>query len=147
MKLLLLQDVKKIGKKGEIKEVADGYARNFLIPKRFAQMANAKIVTEVKKQDQQKVRNEEKLLQHARQLMAVLEKKEIRITHKAQSDGKLFGSVNEKDVLNALKNTQQDVHDFHVHIESPIKSLGEHNVMISIAKKVSGKIKVIVEAE
>ena len=103
MKVILLQDVKSLGKKGEMVSVADGYARNFLFPRGLAAEANAQAMTEMKNREAAREHKIEVDTQTARETAAALEGKTVHIAAKAGQNGKLFGSVTAKEVAETLK--------------------------------------------
>ena len=104
MKVILLQDVKSLGKKGELVSASDGYARNYLFPRGLAKEANAQAMNEFNNKAQAQKFHAAEQLQAARDTAAGLEGKTVKITAKAGANGKLFGSVTSKDVAAALKS-------------------------------------------
>lgn len=144
MKVLLRADVKNIGKKGEIKDVSDGYAKNFLLAKGLADVATAGAVAQVKAQEAKK---HEHMQQEKAQLQAVASKlngKQVTIKARAK-DGKLFGSITMKEVTTQLKKDGFEISE--KAIESvPIKELGEKKVKIKFNYGIYAEILVKVEA-
>jgi len=147
MKVLLLEDVKKIGRKNEIKEVSDGYARNFLFPKKMAVLAssaNLKDLEEKKKVAVQKAEEELKIFQdQAGQLDGL----ELEILAKVQEDGKLFGSIAAANIINKLKERGIEIKKEQIKLKEPIKELGEYEVPVEFPHNLEAKLKVIVVEE
>jgi len=148
MKVILLSDVKNVGKKGEIKEVSDGYARNFLLPKGLAVEAtegNLKHLLDEKKQ----VRNkEERIKKKSAELLNKLSQKMWRIRVKAGSAGKLFGSLTSSHIAEMLsKATGEDIDRRWIKVKKPIKEIGTHEIDVKLPGGVKGKIKVKIEKE
>lgn len=146
MEVILLQDVKALGKKGEKVNVSEGYARNFILPKKLGMEANAKNLNDLKLQKA----NEEKIaaenLQKAKDLAAQLQDKVVVVKIKSGKDGKVFGSVSSKEVGEALKaQTGIEVDKKKMVIKDAIKSLGNYEVECKLHKDVTAKLTVKVE--
>ena len=145
MKVILLEDVKNVGKKGSIINAKDGYARNFLFPKNLAIEAtdvNLKNLEHVKKQQEQK---EKELLDEARQLEEELNKITVVIKTKTGENGKLFGSITTKEIADILEKEHGiSIDKKKYDLEEPIKSVGEYYVKIKLHPTVNAKLKVIV---
>ncbi len=148
MKVILLKDVKNIGKKGEIKEVSDGYARNFLIPRRLAVKAtegNIKHLLDEKKQEKEK---EERIRKRSEEILNKLSKKVWEIRVKAGSAGKLFGSLTSSSIAEMLsKATGEEIDKRWVKVKKPIKEIGTYEIDVKLPGGVKGKIKVKIERE
>lgn len=148
MKVVLLQDVKDLGKKGDLVNASDGYARNFLIPRKLAVEATAGKLKEIEeKKASEKVRKE-KELKAAKELADKLSKIEIIFRTKAGENGKLFGSITSKDVAEAIKaqhNLELDKKKIVLH--DAIKSLGTYQVEIKVYPEVSAKVNIKVVEE
>lgn len=141
MKVILLNDVPKLGKKGEIKEVADGYGRNFLIARGLAVMntdASKKILNEQKKQEE--LLDEQKR-KEANELKDVLANKSLEFKVKA-SNGKVSGSVSGKQIEEALKKENISIDKRKIKDSAPLNELGSYDVKIELYKDVIGTIKV-----
>lgn len=146
MKVLLLQDVKKVGKKGDIVEISDGYARNFLFPKKLAEQAtsnNVHIAT-VKKENERKQKLAE--IEAAQKLAAELKGKEIKILGKAGDNGRLFGAITSKDIAEKINEIYKLKIDKKKIVMDTIKLKGQYDIEIKLYPEVSTKMKVIVEA-
>lgn len=148
MQVLLLQDVKGLGKAGEVKNVADGYARNYLIPRQLATQATAgalRQVDEIKKAARTKQARAE---QEAEELAQEIEQITLSFTAKAGESGKLYGSITAGHVAEALaEKLGMEVDKRKIQLEEPLKELGEHTVPIKLSPKVTGAIRVIIEPE
>jgi len=147
MKVILLQDVEKLGKKNELKEVADGYARNFLFPNKLAVLA---VKSEILKMEEQKKINTQKSeeeLTHFQKLASQLDGVELEIKDKTDGDGNLFGAINTAKIAEKLKEQGFEVKKTQIKIAEPIKEVGEREVLIELPHNLEAKIKVIVAAE
>ena len=146
MKVVLLQDVKALGKKGQLVDVSDGYARNFLFPKKVAQEANAANMSELRNAETKKRIQEEKELAAAKELAAKLQTVTVKIQRSCGEDGKLYGSVATKDIAEALMSQFGiEIDKRKIVLPEPIKSYGAFNVTVKLHTAVSGKISFIVE--
>jgi large subunit ribosomal protein L9 len=146
MKIILLQDIKTLGKKGEIKDVAEGYGRNFLIPKKMAQVATASAMKNIEelraKEKEEEIATREKF----RSIADKLKSQEIVLKAK-EKGGKLFGSVTQKDITQALKNSGFDILEKAIIIKEAIKKTGQYEITVELSRDVETKIKLIVEGE
>ena len=147
MKLILLEDVKKVGKKGEIVEVADGYGRNFLLPRKLAAEATTANLNTAKTNAENKARQAQREADEAKLLGAQLEKVSVKIPVKLGKDGKLFGSVGGSDVAKALKRENNlNVDKRKISIQGEVGGLGTYEAVIKLHPEVTTKIKVEVVA-
>lgn len=145
MKVLLMADVKGMGKKGEIVTASDGYARNFLLPRKIAVEANAQVLNDVKNQEEAKQHriNEEK--KAANESAKKLEGKNIKITAKGGQGGRLFGSVTSKEIADAIKkNFGVAVDKKKISLADDIKAFGTYECEVKIYTGISAKMFVIV---
>ncbi|HOA79610.1 MAG TPA: 50S ribosomal protein L9 [Defluviitaleaceae bacterium] len=143
MRVILLEDVKKHGKQGDIVNVSDGYAKNYLIPKGLAVEATKAAENELKlkKKAEEKRRQEE--LDLAKELKEKIEEKSISISVKSGENGKLFGSVTSKEVSAELKSQLKlDIDKKKIQLNEPIKTLGNHSVPIKLHPKVTAQLTV-----
>ena len=148
MKVILLEDVKTLGKKGQIVEVNDGYARNFILKKNLGLEATGKNLNDLKlhKQNEEKVAKEK--LEAAKALAEDLKNKSIIVRIQAVVDGKVFGSMPSKEIaLEAKKQLNMDIDKKKIVIPDAIKSLGTYNVNIKLHKDVTGTLAVKVVAK
>lgn len=146
MKVILLEDVKSLGKKGEVVNVNDGYARNFIFKKNLGVEATSKNLNDLKlqKQNQEKVAAEN--LEKAKELAAELSGKSVTLSIKAGSDGRAFGSVSTKEISTAAKEQLgYELDKKKMHLAEPIKSTGTFTVPIKLHPKVTAELKVIVK--
>ena len=146
MKVILQQDVKKLGKKGEIVEVSEGYGRNFLLPRKAAVLANAENMNVAKAQAGSKARKEAMATDEAKLMAAQLEKVSVTIPVKIGENGKLFGSVTGKDVADALKKEKIDIDRRTITIKGDVTGVGEYEAVIKVHPSITSTIKVNVVA-
>ncbi|KKP79070.1 MAG: 50S ribosomal protein L9 [Candidatus Moranbacteria bacterium RIFOXYA12_FULL_35_19] len=141
MRIILLQDIKSLGKKGDIKDVAEGYARNFLFPKKIAQIATE---SAIKQMEIQKEREKSLELAKNIELKSLAEKikgKKIVITAK-EKKGKLFGSITAKNIKEELEKEGLNISTDSVIIKETIKKIGEYEIEIKLTEKIKEKIKI-----
>lgn len=148
MKVILQQEVKKLGKQGDILEVSEGYARNFLLPKKLAIPATNANINAITQQKASEAHKTQKLLDEAKVMASQLGKVEVTIPVKAGEGGKIFGSVTAKDIADAL-NVQHgvEIDKRKIDLKDAIKSLGTTTVAIKIHAEVSSQIQVHIVAE
>ena len=148
MKVILLEDVKSLGKKGEIVNVNDGYARNFILKKNLGLEATGKNLNDLKLQQQNAAKVAKEKLEAAQALAKDLEDKSVTVKIQAGVEGKVFGSISSKEIaLEAKKQLGMDMDKKKIVIPDAIKSLGTYNVNIKLHKDVVGKLAVKVEAK
>lgn len=148
MKVILLQDVKSLGKKGEIVEVSDGYARNFVLPKKLGAEANSKNMNDLKLQKANADKIAKEQLEEAQELAKVLETKEVIVKMKSGEGGKAFGSISSKEIAEeAKKQCELELDKKKIQLPEAIKSLGVYEVNVKLHTKVMGKLKVKVIEE
>ena len=146
MKVVLLQDVKSLGKKGELVNVSDGYARNFLFPKSLAKEANAQAMNELKNAEQSKKYKKETEIAAANKAKETLEGAKFVIKAKAGESGKLFGSITPKEISAEIKRQKNlDVDKRKIVLKREIKTLGEYAVEIKLYTGISANVDVVVE--
>ena len=146
MKVILTADVKGQGKKGDMINVSDGYARNFLLPKGLATEATKSAINEMKGKADAKADREEKELEAAIELAAKIESVSVTIESKSGDNGKLFGSITSGDVADALKMQGHIVVDKKkIVLHDPIKSVGEYQLPVKVHAGVSAPLKVTVK--
>ena len=141
MKVILLTDVKKVGKKGEIKEVADGYARNFLIARNLAVASTESSMKVLEKQNHEKAVEDERLRKEALALKEDLKKREFTFRVKAK-DGRVFNSISTKQIAEELKKAGITIDKRKIIDNEPVNTLGYTNVKIELYKDVIGEIRV-----
>lgn len=147
MKLILLSDVKALGKQGQVVEVAEGYARNFLLPRKLAAEANKGALAMLDDQKRAQAKRDAESLAQTKELAALLESKSVAVPAKAGGNGKLFGAVTNADVADAIEkafNVEVDKHK--IEVKASIKALGTYPVEIRLGKNIVAKTSVNVIA-
>ncbi len=148
MQVILLQDVKSLGKKGELVKVNDGYARNFILPKKLGLEANAKNLNDLKLQKAAEDKKQKELLDEARNLAKNLESKTLEVKIKAGEGGRTFGSISSKEIAGALKAQYGlDIDKKKLNLPEPIKTIGTHTVHVKLHPKVTAELKVKVSEQ
>lgn len=148
MKVILQQDVKKVGNKGDIVEVSEGYGRNFLLPKKLAVEATAANLETAKQKANSAARKKQQATDEARLLAAQLEKVSVKVAVRIGEGGKLFGSVTGKDVADALaKEHGIDVNRRKISLKSEVTGAGEYEAVIKVHPEIQSTIRVLVVAE
>jgi len=147
MKVILLQDVEGLGKKYDIKDVKDGYARNFLLPKKLARAATKQALKWLSDQKEVIEKEAEEDLKKEQAMASGLDGSELNIAVKVGDEGQLFESINSQKIVEKLKEMGFEVKKSQVKLENPIKELGEFPITISLAHNLEAEIKVIVTAE
>ncbi|MFA5340517.1 MAG: 50S ribosomal protein L9 [Clostridia bacterium] len=145
MKVILTQDVKSLGKKNQLVDVNDGYARNFLFKKKLAIEADSKNLNIMNDRMQSDNSKKDRELIEANILKSRLEGKQVKIEVRAGENGKLFGSITTKDISEAiLSQYKVDVDKRKIQLDEPMKSIGKTNVIIKIHSEVSINIEVLI---
>jgi len=144
MKVILLQDIKGIGKQYEIKEIADGYARNFLIPRGLAKPTTEQDMKWAKKQLKNKEEQAEQELAKTQGLVAKIDGLEVEINAKLNEEGKLFGSINALKISQRLKDMGFDIKKSQIELEEPIKEAGEWPVKLAFSHGLEAEIMVVI---
>lgn len=143
MKIILLQDVKSLGKKGDVVDVNDGYARNFVLPKKLGVEANGKNMNDLKlqKANEEKIAKEQ--LEAAQAFAAEMEKDEVVVSIKAGEGGRTFGSVSSKEIAIAYKQQcGKEIDKKKIQLPEAIKNFGVYEVGVKLHPKVTGQLKV-----
>jgi large subunit ribosomal protein L9 len=148
MEVILLQDVEKVGLRGDVVNVARGYARNFLLPRKLAQEATPARVAELQKREGLKARHEASTHEQATEVAAVLAGAELRFDMKAGPTGSLFGSVTPTDIADQLWDKHKvRVDRRKIELDHPIKHVGRYAVPIEVFQDVTGEVAVLVAPE
>jgi len=147
MQVILKENIENLGTVGDVVNVRDGYARNFLLPRNLVLVADESNVQQIQHYKKQLERKRLAQLANAKELAEKVAKVTINLTRKVQENDKLFGSVTSQDVADALEKAGYKVEKRNIHLESPIKTLGVHNVNIKFATDVTASIKVWVVKE
>ncbi len=146
MKVILLEDVKSLGKKGQVVDVSDGYARNYVLPKKLGIEANNKNMNDLKlrKANEEKIAKEQ--LEAAQAFAAEMESKEVVVSIKSGEGGRTFGSVSSKEIAEAAKaQCGMEIDKKKIQLTETIKNLGIYEVTVKLHPKVSGKLRVKVQ--
>ena len=142
---ILLQDVDALGERGAVVDVSKGYLRNFLIPRKLAQPATRGSIAAAKQREARDEKARVEASQRAQDTAAVLNKTVLTITHQAGEDGRLFGSVTNQDIADAIREARDvRVDKRKVHLEDPIKHIGTYMVVVEVADGVTATIKTMV---
>jgi len=144
MKIILLKDVEKLGKKGEVKSVADGYARNFLIPNKLAALATKSELAKLEEQKKIEAEKAEEELKFYQEIANQIDGLELEILVKVSEEGKLFGAVTASQIAEKLKEKNFEIKKEQIKLEEPIKEIGEHEATIEFPHNLETKIKVII---
>ena len=145
MKVVLLQDVKAQGKKNDIVEVSEGYARNFLFPKKLAIPADAKAINDIKNKKSSEAHKIELERAKATEIAEKLNEATVKIVAEAGKDGRFYGAVTSKDIAEALKSQLGiEVDKRKVALDSPIKAFGSYKIDIKLYQDIIGKVTVSV---
>lgn len=144
MKVILQENLENLGHIGDIVKVAPGYARNYLIPKGFAMLANEKNTKALEHAKRQLEYKKNKMLEQAKALVARIEAITLNLVHQAGEEGKLFGSVTNMELAEQLKAQGIEIDRKKIVLAEPIKQLGEYSVTVKVQPEVTATLKVIV---
>lgn len=147
MRIILLQDVEKLGKKYEVKEVADGYARNFLIEKGLAKPATEEVLKWLETQKEIEAKKAEEELKKSQELASAIDGQEVMIQVKIGEEGQLFESITSQKISERLKEMGFEVKKSQIDLLEPIKDVGEFPVKIKFEHNLEPEIRVIVAEE
>ncbi len=147
MKVILKQDVKGTGKKGEIIDVSDGYAKNFLLKKGLAEIASSVAVNSLKLQKEAEERRRAEEIREIKELATKINKTSVTVTIKCGENGKVFGSVTSKEIASRLSELGYELDKKKILLKEPLKTVGEYPVEIRFMEGVSAKITVVVQPE
>lgn len=147
MKIILLQDVEKVGKKFEVKDVADGFAKNHLLPKKKAQIATKNALIWAQTQREIAAKATEKELELIQAQASALDGQEIALSMKVGDQNQLFESVTAQKIAETMKENGINIDKKQINLENPIKELGEYQIKISFPHNLEAEIKLTVNAE
>jgi large subunit ribosomal protein L9 len=147
MEVILREDLEKVGARGSVVKVADGYARNFLLPKRLAVAATEANKKIIEQERQAYVRREAKVKSDAEGLAQLMSNVTVKFQHRVGENNHLFGSVTAKDIADALEAQKFHVERRKIHLDEPIRTVGEHKVPVRLYRDVTVDVNVIVEPE
>ncbi len=147
MEIILTQDVKSLGKKGEIVKVSDGYARNFILPKKLGMEATKQNLYDLNMQKAAEEKRQKEILEEAKEFGKKLEELTIKVSIKAGEGGKTFGSVSTKEIAEAAKKQfNLELDKKKLQLNDPIKNAGSYTVPVKLHPQVTAEMKVKVEA-
>ncbi|MFC1700583.1 50S ribosomal protein L9 [Patescibacteria group bacterium] len=146
MKVILLQNIKKIGKKRDVKSVKDGYAINYLFPNKLAVMATDDELDKLEEFKEEEIQQAEEELIGFQKIASELDGLEIEISSKVDDSGKLFGSITSNNITDKLKESGFEIEKKWVKLKDPIKELGEYEIDIELPHNLEAKIKIVVIA-
>ena len=144
MKVILTTNVKKLGKVGELVNVKDGYARNFLLPKKMALRENKKNLEYYEKIKEEIKINENNKLEQAKQTIENIKKLNIEFSKEADEKGQLYGAISKKEILNFLRDNEVKIHSDDIVLSEQIRSIGEHEIVVNPYMDIQETIKITV---
>jgi large subunit ribosomal protein L9 len=147
MKVILLKDVEELGRRGDVKSVADGYARNFLFAKNLAKPATKQALKEIETEKELEAQIAEQELKKIEEIVSQIDGLEFEVIEKMDEGGKLYGSLNEVKIAKILKDKGFDIKKNQIKIPQPIKTVGEYPVTITFDHGLEAEIKIIVAEE
>jgi large subunit ribosomal protein L9 len=147
MKVILMTDVPALGQRGETRDVANGYARNFLLPRKLAVPATPANLKNVEHLKRQRAREEDRALELAKATAGRIEGLTLAVTARASDDGRLYGSVSPQDVVAFLEKHEVSVEKRRVVMDEPIKAVGDYKVPVRLHGDVTAALTVTVKAE
>ena len=142
MKIIFLKDVKNVGRRGEIKEVSDGYAKNFLLPRGIAELATTEIINNI---NQARIATEKGVAKKQEKIKRLESEVVLEFKLKTGKKGEAYGSVTREDIIGALQ--QKNYSDIEIQLLKPLKQLGEHTVDIIYGNNATGKLNIIIKPE
>lgn len=147
MRIILLEDIKNIGKKYEIKEVVQGFARNFLLPKKLAKPATKENLMWLNKQKEEIAKKSEEELKEVQKVVSSIDGLELTIPVKIGKDDKIFGSINVSKISEMFKEQGFDIKKSQIELKTPIKEVGEWPVKVFFSHGLEAEIRIIVVEE
>lgn len=147
MKVILKEDVQNLGQQGDVVEVKSGYARNYLMPKKLAILFTAQQQKSIEEAQRMEVRKLEREKDQLESILKEVKSLSLSLKMKSEDDDKLFGSVTKLDIVKILEENGIKIDKKYIDLDSPIKTLGEHEVNVSFTKEMSESFKLSVEKE
>ncbi len=147
MKVILIKDVQNLGSAGDVKDVADGYARNFLIPSGYATIATSSAIKQSEEIKIKKAKQAEEELKTAEELSGKLEGASVSVKAKADESGKLYAAVKGEEISKSLAEKGFNVDKNKIVIKEPIKELGEYEIIVALEHGLEARLNLTVEAE
>ncbi len=146
MKVILLQDVPKVGKKFDIKTISDGYAVNFLLPQKLAKLATNQVIKELTNLKEKHEQEQQKMVENSKELIKKLNEKVIDIEVKTSQEGKLFAGLDKKEIAKIIKDkTGIEIDPEILQLEKPLKKVGEYEIKIKVEQE-EGKFSLQIKA-
>ena len=146
MKIIFLQDVRGVAKKYDVKEVSDGYARNYLLPNKLAEQATAAAMKKIEKFKESQEREDHELEKRLREIATTLADTTLQFEMEADEHGSIFGSINKDAILKALRDHKFIAQErIEIDLENPIKKVGDYVVPVEMRKGISVKLKISVK--
>lgn len=146
MEIILLEDVKSLGKKGEVVKVSDGYGRNYILPKKLGLEATSKNLNDLKLQKAAEAKHQQQVLDEAKQLAEKIGQGGVTLTIKSGENGRTFGSVSSKEIAAAIKEQMgYEIDKKKLTLAEPLKNIGSYTVPVKLHPKVTAELKVRVE--
>lgn len=147
MEVILIQDVKSLGKKGDVVKVNDGYARNYILPKKLALEANKQNLYDLQQQKAAEQKKQKEILDEAKEFGKELEKITVKLSIKVGEGGKTFGSISTKEIATAVKEQFDiEIDRKKLQLSDPIKNAGSFTIAVKLHPQVTADLKVVVEA-
>ncbi len=148
MRVILLQDVRGLGKQREIKDVSDGYARNFLFPNELAELATPSALEKIEKFKAEFDKNEKELMKRLEEISRKIKETRLEFKLKTDKSGAVFGSVTKENILNAMRDAGLVRRErVLIELDRPIKELGEHRAAVDLKKGIKAELKIIVRPQ
>lgn len=147
MKIILLKDVEKLGQKGEVKKVADGYGRNYLIPNKLAVLATKSALAKLEEEKKMEAEKAEEELRFYQEIADQIDGLELEIPVKVGEKGKLFGAVTSSQIAEKIKEQGFEIKKEQIKLKEPIKELGEYEIIIEFPHNLEAEVKVIIVEE
>lgn len=147
MKIILLKDVPDLGRQDEVREVADGYGRNFLLKNKLAKIATPTALAQIEKIKEAAAQKSAQELEDCQKLVLQIDGQELEIRAKASKEGKLYASAGAGKIIQELKKKGIDLKDIKIETNQSIKEIGEHEIILSFPHRLEAKVKVIIIPE
>ena len=148
MKVILSEDVRSLGKKHDVKDVSDGYARNFLFPNKLAEPATPGALKKLAAMKAKTSKNEEELKKRLEEIARKINDTALEFKLKTDKDGSVFGSVTKEQILNAMRDAKLIRSErVEIKLDRPIKEIGEHKIAVDMKKEVGAELKVVVRPD
>ncbi len=142
MKIIFLKDVKNVGRRGEIKEVSDGYAKNFLLPQEIAELATEKTIKNI---NIERAAAEKEIIEKQKKIKQIEDEIKLEFRLKTGKKGEVYGSVTKEEIKQSLQ--QMNLGAIEITLHKPLKKIGEHTIDISFGQNITGKIHISIKPE